>query len=217
MREPETLNVKGLCAASVAALLIISPNKTIAQSTQANPIEHCQNQSATKDDEIACLRAAIRALIPDQQTPPITQTQSDQLTADDPSKTAEVAAKTASQSEVEEVTSDNQLETVQKEIPTGLGAEQVLAKKERAKDEKQKSAREKTVSTPILDFAQTSTGRLIIVLANGQVWGQSKGDTQKLNLNEDETLTAEISKSRFGGYKLRIPEMRRTIRVRRIQ
>jgi hypothetical protein len=59
--------------------------------------------------------------------------------------------------------------------------------------------------------------RLVVTFENGQVWRQIKGDTNRIRVNLDRNQTADIRESSLGGYKLRLNEIRRTIRVERIK
>ena len=56
-----------------------------------------------------------------------------------------------------------------------------------------------------------------MTLKNGQVWEQIKGDTRKVRVDLRKNQTVNIEESSFGGYKLRLNEMRREIRVRRVK
>ena len=101
------------------------------------------------------------------------------------------------------------------QAPQGIGAEQVIARKQ--------------TRAEILDALAVANGlavakyelvpyeRLLITLENGQVWRQIKGDTQTVRVDLDKNQTVDISESSLGGYKLRLNEMRRTIRVERVQ
>ena len=60
-------------------------------------------------------------------------------------------------------------------------------------------------------------GKLIITLENGQVWRQIKGDTQQIKVDLDRNQTVDITESPISGYKLRLNEMRRIIRVERVK
>ena len=56
-----------------------------------------------------------------------------------------------------------------------------------------------------------------MTLENGQVWRQIKGDTQQVRVDLERNQTVDIEESSLGGYKLRLNEMRRTIRVERVK
>ena len=59
--------------------------------------------------------------------------------------------------------------------------------------------------------------RLVVHLENGQVWRQVKGDTQYVRASLGKNRTVDIEESGLGGYRLRLNEMRRTIRVQRVR
>ena len=48
-------------------------------------------------------------------------------------------------------------------------------------------------------------------------WRQIKGDTRRIRTSLERNQTADITESGFGGYMLRLNEIRRTIRVERIR
>ena len=59
--------------------------------------------------------------------------------------------------------------------------------------------------------------RLEVYLKNGQVWRQINGDTQEVRATLRKNQTVDIEESSLGGYKMRLNEMRRIIRVRRVR
>lgn len=105
----------------------------------------------------------------------------------------------------------------QAESAPELGAEQVAARTATPRStpkpdvEKQQFA---VVSTRTVPYE-----KLEISLANGQVWRQIKGDNQKIRIprKHRDDLTAEIWRAPVSGYKLRLTELRRTIRVERLK
>lgn len=98
-----------------------------------------------------------------------------------------------------------------------LGAEQVAARTPAPRDtsspepERQQFAVASTRTVPY--------EKLEISLANGQVWRQIKGDNQKIRIprKHRDDLTVEIWRAPVSGYKLRLTELRRTIRVERLR
>lgn len=97
-----------------------------------------------------------------------------------------------------------------------LGSEQVAAR----------TATRETTSTPNerQAFAVVSTRtvpyeKLEVTLANGQVWRQIKGDTQKIRVPRKyrSSLDVEIWRAPVSGYKMRLTDLRRTIRVERLR
>lgn len=207
-----------LGAAATAVTMAASPAAFAQQQT--NPVDYCRENAADKDARIACLEAAITGLMsrnaapdadamaaaaaPTQQSAQAAGDAASDETAPDEAPAVAVAEAPAAAPEPEK--------------PTGLGAEQVLARQNSDSDESDdEDNRKDAITIAIADFAKTNTGKLIIVLNNGQVWRQIEGDNQNLRLSRDDKLTAEVWSSRFGGYKLRITEAKRTIRVQRLQ
>jgi hypothetical protein len=66
-------------------------------------------------------------------------------------------------------------------------------------------------------YSEVPYRRLEIELENGQVWRQIVGDTQRVYVNLERNQTVDIDESRISGYKLRLNELGRTIRVERIR
>lgn len=62
-------------------------------------------------------------------------------------------------------------------------------------------------------------GKLTVTLDNGQRWRQLDGDSADLShrLNDVDDVVVDITRSRFGGYRMLITPPDKKIRVRRIQ
>lgn len=99
--------------------------------------------------------------------------------------------------------------------PVGIGAGQVIARNQTR--EEMLAALEEAHGLEVSAYDVVPYERLQVTLANGQVWRQIKGDTQLIRVDLDKNQTVDISESSLGGYKLRLNEMRRTIRVERVQ
>jgi pyruvate/2-oxoglutarate dehydrogenase complex dihydrolipoamide acyltransferase (E2) component len=95
--------------------------------------------------------------------------------------------------------------------PAAIGAEQVEARNRTGAD--LLSAR----GLPVAAYTTVPYRRLQVDLQNGQVWRQIEGDTQRIRVNLERNQTVDIEESGLGGYKLRLNEMSRTIRVERIR
>lgn len=93
-----------------------------------------------------------------------------------------------------------------------LGDEQVDARERTSKDASPERMRARIVGHRTVGYRT-----LQVNLDNGQIWRQLSADTQRLNLPDDRELTVEVWQTRFGGYQLRIEELRRTIRVQRVR
>jgi len=91
-----------------------------------------------------------------------------------------------------------------------LGAEQL------AGDEKRAAPRSAT-GLRVERYERVPFRRLEVHLENGQVWRQIEGDTQEIRATLRKNRTVDIEESALGGYRLRLNEMRRTIRVQRIK
>jgi hypothetical protein len=66
-------------------------------------------------------------------------------------------------------------------------------------------------------YSEVPYRRLQVELENGQVWRQIVGDTQRLTVDPQRNQTVDINESGISGYKLRLNELERTIRVERIR
>ena len=96
-----------------------------------------------------------------------------------------------------------------------IGAEQVLARTSTAEDRDSDLA---SVTDQLVEnYRIVPYERIVVELENGQIWRQIKGDTQRFSVSLRKNQTVDITESRFGGYQLRLNEMRRTIRVERIK
>jgi hypothetical protein len=100
---------------------------------------------------------------------------------------------------------------------SGIGAEQVLARLNVTRELRD----EERVHVPgvIASFKTVPYERAEITLANGQVWLQIRGDTQRIvsRMRSSRDYTVEIWESALGGYRLRINEMQRIIKVERLE
>jgi hypothetical protein len=99
--------------------------------------------------------------------------------------------------------------------PEGIGASQVIARTQ-TKEEKLESL-EKAEGLVVASYDTVPYEKLVVTLENGQVWRQINGDTQILRVDLKRNQTVNIEESSLSGYKLRLNEMRRTIRVQRVQ
>ncbi len=179
--------------AACAAALSVSTS-TLAQT---NPIDHCRESSDGKKERIACLEAAITGL----------------MSAGQP--VATVANNEGEQTRLAEA------EQATAGAPTGIGSEQVLAKQDRqtkeGRSKRKKRIKAETVTATLVDFARTKTGRLILVLDNGQVWSQRLSDEQKVRLREGDTPEVTVRRGAFSGYRMEISKPNRTIIVERLK
>jgi hypothetical protein len=104
---------------------------------------------------------------------------------------------------------------VQKPEPEGIGASQVIARTQ-TKDEMLQRL-EKAEGLVVASYDKVPYERLVVTLENGQVWRQIVGDAQNIRVDLKRNQTVDITESSFSGYKMRLNEMRRTVRVERIR
>ncbi|MHA7899442.1 MAG: hypothetical protein ACX94B_06215 [Henriciella sp.] len=183
-----------------SASIIVIATAAIADADES-PSEAIERCAELEDGSarIACLEAALRG-----DTAPA-----------EPSKTP--AAPVISQA-IEEVQKPlpEPVESASIAQPVELGAEQVEARTAvrattPADNPRQVFAVSKTRTVPY--------EKLEITLANGQVWRQIKGDSQKIRVPRkyQNALTAEVWRGPVSGYKMRLSELKRTIRVERLK
>ncbi len=96
-----------------------------------------------------------------------------------------------------------------------IGAEQVRARNETSAEIAARLASVKGLK--VARYTEVPYQRLQVELENGQIWRQIAGDTQQVRVDLQRNQTVDIEESRISGYKLRLNEMRRTIRVERIK
>lgn len=108
---------------------------------------------------------------------------------------------------------DDDFDPLVAETPEEFGGE-YLPENIKKRDEK----RLKEISVKISEFRVNPYGKVTVTLENGQVWRQLNSDSKTLHFSRKEKLyTAKVKRSTFGNYLMTVKEMRRTIRVRRIE
>ena len=177
---------------TVAGFLLFSPLATAQQSV----IDHCRNTSSDAD-RIACLEAALLGRASSAIPADTTRSQIDPPSMEIEAGPAD-SSKAPSQSTVD-----------------GIGAEQVIARNQTI-EERDESLGQAT-GLVISNYDWVPYERLVVTFENGQVWRQIKGDKNRIRTSLERNQTADITESGVGGYKLRLNEIRRTIRVERIQ
>lgn len=192
----------------IGAALTLTMSAVFAQQ---ETIDRCK-QTSSKDDRIACLEAALlmrggaAAQADDAPGPSIIA----EAVATKPPAAAPV---TSAEAPVSEQVLNPTRKTTKK--TTGIGAEQVIARQQSQAE--RLAGLDNVVGLKVLDYKSFAHDRLQVTLENGQVWRQIRGDTQKVNPTLKKNQTVDISESSLGGYKLRLNEMQRTIRVQRIR
>lgn len=194
--------VIGLCAATAAWA-----------DQSAAIIERCK-QTTADSDRIACLEAAIMmqatGAAPEPPSTVLDAGAAEVFLEDAPVETDTAAA----ENDDSEALNGNMKETGQP-IATGIGAQQVIARQQT--QEEMLASLERATNLKVSKYETVPYEKLQVTLENGQIWRQIKGDTQKINVSLRKNQTVDISESSISGYKLRLNEIRRTIRVQRIR
>lgn len=192
--EGMTRAIRRITAMSMltAGSLLLAQSATAQQSV----IDHCRNSSSDAD-RIACLEAAL--LGRDIEAAP-TDTAQSQI--DPPSL------------EIEPAPADTSAASPGPAV-VGIGADQVIARNQTQQE--RLDSLEQARGMSVASYDTVPVGRLLVRLENGQVWRQIKGDTQQVRVDLKRNQTVDIEESSLGGYKLRLNEMRRTIRVERVK
>lgn len=97
--------------------------------------------------------------------------------------------------------------------PVTLGEEQA-ARRAGTLHSAEQAAR---VSALIVKSERVFPDQLQVHLENGQTWRQIQGDTQRVELSARTPVSAEIWRSGFGGYRMRLREVGRVLKVERIR
>lgn len=80
------------------------------------------------------------------------------------------------------------------------------------------ASRLKKISAKVAEIRVNRFGKVTLTLDNGQVWRQLDSDNKTIRFGkEDKLYTARVKRSTFGNYMLTIEELKRTIRVKRIE
>lgn len=83
---------------------------------------------------------------------------------------------------------------------------------------KREKAKGFALNAKVVEFRVNSRGDVTAVLDNGQVWRQLSSDTVTLpHISDEKLYTVRIKRGAIGSYVMRINEMQRSIRVRRIK
>jgi len=177
------------------ALLALPPAGAGAQDGIASE-EECARASSP-EEELACLRAALaasrealrRAEPPPPPAPPA-QPQRREVA------TAPAAAPTAA------------------DRPPELGQEQVARAEPTGDGDENRAG---TLKARVTDVREDQRGLLVMQLDNGQIWRQDDIVGGPIPLGESRQASVEITRSGFGGYRMRFPELGRRIAVSRLR
>ena len=168
---------------------------------QSDPVAACR-QNTTNAARIACLEAALaeRLDTDSADSPPDARDRSAGQ-----GRSSRPYAPSSGAPEADEA-------PARAPAPDGIGARQVRQRGQPAGAEL-----EAVRDLRVAGYTQVPDRRLQIELENGQVWRQIAGDSQRLRADLRRNQTVDIEETRLGGYRLRLNEMNRTLRVERIR
>lgn len=99
-----------------------------------------------------------------------------------------------------------------------FGAEDLPADRESARvGEEAPDGEIRELKAAVVESGANPFGKVFVVLDNGQVWRQLDSDGTMVRFPRNLAATVTIRKSRFGGYRMTVDQLKRTIRVRRIK
>lgn len=189
---------KPLVFLAAAAAALCAAGGAAAQS--ADPIGYCRENSGGQSERIACLEAAIAALMAQRSasTPP------DAADAAVPPRPGSAGPETMAAAEPPPAVS-------------GLGAEQV--ERRLRKDDKlaEADAEQAEVTAAVVEAGETALGKALLVLDNGQVWRQRDSDRNRIRLSSKQKYTVTIKAGMISGYRIHINELGRTFVAERVQ
>ena len=171
-------------------------------AAQNSVIDRCK-QTSSETDRIACLEAALLGKGPPSAALEIAATPVEAEAQIDPPGM-----------ELDAGPADNSVEPAETS-PTGIGAKQVNDNNQTKAERKE--VQQKAHGMVIAKYQWVPYERMVVTFENGQVWRQIKGDKTRIRTSLERNQTADITESGFGGYMLRLNEIRRTIRVERIR
>ena len=208
------------CLMAVSGIAIADPDQDIARCARI----------ASVGDRILCLENALREATDEMAAEPVIESvdvavegADEAVVAINPVAVPELATvppanpptETAAEAVAETVVAAAVVTAESVPEEDEIGAEQVRART--ATQEEREAALERATSQRVAEYDMVPFERLVVTLENGQVWRQIKGDVQRIRVNLRKNQTVDINESSFGGYQLRLNEMRRTIRVERIR
>lgn len=182
--------------AALAEAETVTPDTPAADEPAA---EAPPTPPAVEAEPVAPAPAAVSSPVT-TELPPEEPGVRDQLTVPVPAETETPDAPAAAETEAAPETGSD----------TGIGAEQL----ERPSGKVELA---RATGLEVERYDEVPFRRLVVYLENGQVWRQIKGDTQTIRATRDRNQTVDIEESALGGYRLRLNEMRRTIRVERVR
>jgi hypothetical protein len=224
LRDNSWLQAPRRWAPIVAFGLLLQVSSAVAQQAV---IDHCRKTSSDAD-RIACLEAALLGRDdgaakpgPAARIDPPSQSldaRPADTTVDEPAPTPAGIDKEVSSPTSAAPSSPSAQRAAPAEPaaePEGLGAEQVVIRNQ-SRDGVRRQV-QAVRGLRVASYDKVPYERLVVKLENGQVWRQIKGDTQRIRVDLKRNQTVDISEGSVSGYKLRLNEIRRTIRVERIR
>lgn len=175
------------------------------QDTASNAIDRCASETDAAK-RIACLEAALRG------TPATPKPVAVQPVIAEP-----VAAPRVTPTPTVAIVEAPPRAEVEVAAAPELGSEQVAARTATKQSTPAPEAAKQQFS--VRSTRKVPYEKLEVSLANGQVWRQIKGDNQKIRVPRKyrDDLTVEIWNAPVSGYKMRLTELKRTIRVERLK
>lgn len=194
-----------------AALACLGVALAVSAAAQHEAIEACRD-TPTEAARIACLERALAGGNGDPAGRPDDGTEPPPASEDDGRGGAPKAAADApAEGRGDDAAHAGRLADDAAKPAEAIGASQVRAR-QRGEDDLESAA-----GMQVAEYSRVPYRRLQVTLANGQVWRQIEGDTQRFRVDLRRNRTVDINESRLGGYQLRLNEMGRTIRVERIR
>lgn len=74
-----------------------------------------------------------------------------------------------------------------------------------------------SITADVTDYAFHLDGRFIVFLANGQIWQQIEGDTDKAHFKKGAPNKVTISRGAFGSYGLQLNDLAKAYKVKRLK
>ncbi|MEL6369994.1 MAG: hypothetical protein AAFR03_04655 [Pseudomonadota bacterium] len=189
-----------------APLLLISP---VSAQGPANDIIAICERSDDAAQRIACLENALRNLSGENGP-----TTAGSTTKTAPSDATVIENQPATLETSAAAGPETPGESVAGNAVTGLGAEQVLRKRVVNGEIEDKAPRQETHA--VAEHGRSASGLLLMILENGQVWRQKRSDGVSVRLSKNRPYTVTISDGAVSGYKMKIHQASKTIRVERL-
>ena len=173
----------------LSLILVVIAAPAIAIDNVEAAIVNCRAKTNTQAEQVTCLETALRKMVPSTGEPDWGGTQS--LPGN----------------------SEQAINTTPSTEARGIGAEQIPLNRDEAAAARTRLNEQSVVA----DFAYNQSNRLILVLANGQVWKQRSGDLNNVRIKKGDRPTVIVRPGAVSGYRMEFPEYGQTIVVSRLQ